>query len=128
MYFVNIKYTFGLRLTILYLCFPLLLLFSNWEALYHVRCCLLVGLVHCAWDPLPFLKQNFHWNCTVQWVPCTIHGLTNFFSYKTFIKNETHGIIHTFKNYFTTVFSIFSKISGIQADSKYILVSIFIIY
>ena len=33
-----------------------------------------------------------------------------------FIKNEFYGTIHTFKNYFTTVFSVFSfgKISSIQ--------------
>ena len=37
-----------------------------------------------------------------------------------FIKNESHGIIHTFKNYFATVFSVFnfSKISSIQMDPK----------
>ena len=36
------------------------------------------------------------------------------------IKNESHGTIHTFKNYFVTVFSIFSfnKISNIQMDPK----------
>ena len=35
-----------------------------------------------------------------------------------FIKNGFHGTIYTFKNYFTTVFSIFnfSKISSIQTD------------
>ena len=31
-----------------------------------------------------------------------------------FIKNESHNIIHTFKNYFATIFSIFSKINYIQ--------------
>ena len=33
-----------------------------------------------------------------------------------FIKNGSHGTIHTFKNYFATVFSVFSfsKISSIQ--------------
>ena len=31
----------------------------------------------------------------------TIHALKN-------IKNEFHGTIHTFKNYFTTLFSVFS--------------------
>ena len=37
-----------------------------------------------------------------------------------FIKNWSHGTIHTFKNYFTTVFLVFSfsKISSIQMDSK----------
>ena len=34
--------------------------------------------------------------------------LTNLFFNKIFIKNEFHSIIHTFKNYFVTVFSIFS--------------------
>ena len=35
-----------------------------------------------------------------------------------FIKNRSHGTIHTFKNYFATVFSIFnfSKINFIQTD------------
>ena len=32
------------------------------------------------------------------------------------IKNRSYGTIHIFKNYFTTVFSIFSNISGIQTD------------
>ena len=31
-------------------------------------------------------------------------------------KNRSHGTIYTFKNYFVTVFSVFSKISGIQMD------------
>ena len=35
-----------------------------------------------------------------------------------FIKNRSHGTIHTFKNYFTTVFSVFNKISCIQMDPK----------
>ena len=30
-------------------------------------------------------------------------------------KNVSHTI-HTFKNYFATVFSVFSKINGIQTD------------
>ena len=41
---------------------------------------------------------------------------TSFFN-KNFIKNGSHSTIHTFKNYFEIVFSIFSKISGIQTDS-----------
>ena len=36
-----------------------------------------------------------------------------------FIKNWSHGTIHTFKNYFATVFSVSAKISSIQTDSKY---------
>ena len=33
------------------------------------------------------------------------------------IKNGSHDTIHIFKNYFATVFSVFSKISNIQMDS-----------
>ena len=33
------------------------------------------------------------------------------------IKNRSHGTIHVFKNYFVTVFSVFSKINCIQTDS-----------
>ena len=28
---------------------------------------------------------------------------------KIFIKTQSHGIIHTFKNYFTTIFSVFNN-------------------
>ena len=35
------------------------------------------------------------------YLACTVHAFKN-------IKNESHGTIHTFKNYFVTVFSVFS--------------------
>ena len=38
-----------------------------------------------------------------------VHELKN-------IKNESHGTIHTFKNYFTIVFSVSAKISCIQMN------------
>ena len=44
--------------------------------------------------------------------------LTNFTFQSLFIKNLSHGTIHIFKNYFATMFSIFSKISYIQTDPK----------
>ena len=48
---------------------------------------------------------------TVQKTKCTVHalfmGLTTTLFRKN-IKNELHGTIHTFKNYFTIVFAIFS--------------------
>ena len=56
--------------------------------------CFLVGLMHCSWEP------------------------QTFFLTKTFIKNWSHDTIHTFKNYFTTVFLVFSKINGIQTNPK----------
>jgi len=46
-------------------------------------------------------------------------GPTNIFFSKIFIKSESHGTIHTFKNYFTIVFSVFSKISDIQTHPEY---------
>ena len=48
---------------------------------------------------------------------CTIHETYNHFIQKK-IKNESYDTIHTFKIYFTTVFSVFSKISCIQTDPK----------
>ena len=39
--------------------------------------------VHCSWDPQPLYSKKY-------------------------IKNGSHGTIHTFKNYFVTVFSVFS--------------------
>ena len=51
-----------------------------------------MGLVHCSRDTQVLYagKKNF--------------------------KTESHSTIHTFKNYFVTMFSVFSKISGIQTD------------
>ena len=37
-----------------------------------------------------------------------------------FIKNWSHNTIHTFKNYFSTVFSVLAKISSIQIDPKWV--------
>ena len=42
-----------------------------------------------------------------EFVHCLRNSQTFFFS-KTFIKNESHDTIYTFKNDFTTVFSVFS--------------------
>ena len=58
-----------------------------------------MSLVHCSWDSQISLFSNF------------------------FIKNGFHDTIHTFKNYFATVFSIFNfqfsaKISSIQTEPK----------
>ena len=77
--------------------FLLRYLVSVWIAMKHSLTsgvCILVGPVHYSRDPQTtfFIKNNF--------------------------KTRFHSIIHTFKNYFTTVFSIFSfqfsAISGIQ--------------
>ena len=47
------------------------------------------------------LRQN-------QWVPCTVHGTHKYFFNKIFIKIGSHSTIYTFKNYFVTVFWVFS--------------------
>ena len=57
--------------------------------------------------------------CSMGHVYCLQEPQTSFFN-KTFIKNESHNTIHTFKNYFVTVFSIFSKINGIQIHFQFL--------
>ena len=45
-----------------------------------------------------------------QWVPCTIHWTHKpYFSAIFLLKMSSHGTIHILKNYFATVFSVFSK-------------------
>ena len=55
-------------------------------------------------------------------VHCSRDPQTHFFN-KIFIKNRFHNAIHTFKNDFITLFSVFSfqfsSISSIQIDQKY---------
>ena len=62
-----------------------------------------------------FFLSAFMWLVafSVGLVHCLQDLQTSFFN-KIFIKNGSHGIIHIFKNYFTIVFSVFTKISGIQ--------------
>ena len=66
-----------------------------------------------------FLFFFFFFWCTDK---VTVHTLfmvltTTLFRKKN-IKNEFHSTIHTFKNYFAIVFSVFNKISCIQTDPK----------
>ena len=69
-----------------------------------------------------FFKSRFCWLFNCEQCICTLFTdpQTSLFSHF-FIKNGSHGTIYTFKNYFATVFSVFSfsKISSIQTDSKY---------
>ena len=64
----------------------------------------------------------FFFVCPRFWVgdKVTVHTLfmepTTTLFRKKYIKNESHDTIHTFKNYFAIVFSVFSKISCIQTD------------
>ena len=61
------------------------------------------ALVHCSWDPQTPLFSNF------------------------FIKNGSHGIIHTFKNYFATVFSVFNK-NKLYPNGPYVIYIYIYIY
>ena len=68
-----------------------------------------------------FLFFFLHMNSNLTWVycSCTVHVLKN-------IKNGSHDTIYTFKNYFATVFSVFSfqfstTISLIQTHPIYIM-------
>ena len=58
------------------------------------------GIMHYSVGPM---------HCSVGPMHC-LHDLQTSFFNKIFIKNGSHGAIHTFKNYFATVFSVFSKI------------------
>ena len=54
--------------------------------------------------------ENVNWHFFVfpmGSVHCSRNSQTFFFN-KTFIKNKSYGTIHTFKNYFTTIFSVFN--------------------
>ena len=58
-----------------------------------------------------YCSMNSNRKCwLLQWTVqiCTVHGPTNLFFINFFIKNGSHSTIHTFKNYFATVFSVFS--------------------
>ena len=43
------------------------------------------------------------------WVSCTVHGTHKNEIQQFFFKTGFYGTIHTFKNYFTTLFSVFSN-------------------
>ena len=70
-------------------------------------------------------------NSAHQWVPCTVHRTHKpHFLVTFFIKNGSHDTIHTFKNYFATVFSVVSKwtlsVINYFLSVKYFRVKIFL--
>ena len=70
------------------------------------------GTQTCQWCTRPTTTLNVQilgWNGTVNGSRALFTGLTNIFFTKTFIKNGSHSTIHTFKNYFATVFLVFSN-------------------
>ena len=87
----------------------------------------LLGVCVLSFEFLFFFSARKNSNCivrahgfTVQETKGTVHSTYNhFIQKKIYIKNGSHGTIHTFKNYFATVFSVFSKISCIRIDLTY---------
>ena len=65
-----------------------------------------------------FFEVCFSAETHFQWVLCTVHRThKHLFSSKFSLKmGFTYSTIHIFKNYFATVFSVFSKISDIETD------------
>ena len=80
------------------------------------------GEVRHKWDHALFSRS-----CALVSGSCALFtGPTNLFFTKIFIKNGSHCTIHTFKNYFVTIFSAinfqFSTISSIQTDLKLVVI------
>ena len=118
-----VKEAFGLCFwtAFLHLRFLFLFVFSffNWERCFHVGCCLSVGPMHRARDPLPLWPINFALKCVCQWVPYIVHRTHKpLFSHKLSLKIDptilfTHLKIILLKYFQFSIFN-FSKISFIQ--------------
>ena len=76
-----------------------------------------VGPVHCVLDPHHFQRPHIGpaMALLVGFVYCLQDPQISLFS-NFFIKNGSHDTIHTFKNYFITVFSVLKIISLIQMN------------
>ena len=86
-------------------------------------------LLHYSWNmnsAFRLMNSNPHCSCTritlckrhcVLFTHCS-QDPQPLYSEKKKIKNGSYSTIHTFKNYFTTVFSVFNKINCIQTDPK----------
>ena len=110
--FSNIKYAFGLRQVVVHLRFPLLLFFFFFLFIEKRSICkklFVSGSRALCTGPTTSLivKLPLKLHCSVGPVHCSWDSQISFFN-KTFIKNRFYGTIHTFKNYFATVFSDFS--------------------
>jgi len=135
-------FTYFFTHTYFYTCFKQQIL--AFKCIYQTTPKHAFGLGLCECLDLRFLPLHFYFSasCTVHrawivhlglWkVTCIVHALrlhcagdivhALFTSPKTTlfkknIKNGSHSTIYTFKNYFATVFSVFSKISCIQTDA-----------
>ena len=71
--------------------------------------------MYCAWTVAENFDFSIIFSTSMGPVNSAWDPQTSFFS-NFFIKNGSCNTIHTFKNYFTTVFSVSAKISSIQTD------------
>ena len=117
-YGANIKYVFGSGYCVLHLCFFSFFFFFLFSLLLRMRLEGQTATVHEQQSYIvdfsaPFINPMGPVNNTRD-------PQTSLFS-NFFIKNGSHSTIHTFKNYFVTVFSVFSfsKINSIQTNPKF---------
>ena len=91
---------------------------AYWASTFLVSCFLFFFFVSMRMN----CNSNVHAHgFTVQETKYTVHWTYNHFvKKKKKIKNEYHSTIHPFKNYFATVFSVFSKINCIRTDPAYL--------
>ena len=73
-------------------------------------CLLYSRVLQCAFQPFFFFFLQPQRLTFQPWTvhSYTVHGSQISLFNKFFIKNKSHDTIHTFKNYFTTVFSVFN--------------------
>ena len=85
----------GLKVAESEVAFSFIFFFFFWFQLHYLtKSTINSARMHCSWVPQIPLFSHF------------------------FIKNRSYSTIHTFKNYFTTVFLFLAKISSIQTDPK----------
>ena len=101
----------------------LLYIIGNWTILFWVRVWIVsascvLHLVSTLQLFFFFLKRVSVALCYTNGSRALFTGLTNLFFQQLFIENESYDTIHTFKNHFITVLSVFNKISGIKTHHK----------
>ena len=89
-------------------CYCILWVLNNYSISHKLS--IWIGLISCVSAIFFFWCTRFSQRQSVMFMHCSyiVHGTHNHFILKKKIKNESHDIIHTFKNYFVTVFSVFS--------------------
>ena len=91
-----------------WICFPLLRFFFSFFFFFGTRNWRQRLLfMYCAWTVAEIFDFSTIFSTSVGLVYCSLDSQILLFN-NFFIKNGSHGTIHLFKNYFVTVFSVFS--------------------